>query len=252
MNFTRLNFKLPNFKLLMAGTLLAAAQCAHAGVIVGGSALLSSAELDELQTWLGHGEMTLTNIYTKHSGDAGYTFHAAADGKGPTFSIMRALASDGKSWKTIGGYNPVSWDSANDFHFTPDPADWKAFIFNLSDNVLKRQCNGGQTVDRLVDGPVFGTTPLGPDLAVTSGLSSVYSSGWSYGDGFHPATGLVGSDYQRSIVDGTVGAGNVEMGEMEVFSVTTAVPEPAQVTLLLAGLVVLFQRAGAARSPCKL
>jgi len=94
---------------------------------------------------------------------------------------MRARAGDG-SWKLIGGYNPQSWDSSNGAHYTADPRDWTAFIFNLSDDVLWRQSGPVQTYNRYFDGPTFGAMPLGPDLGVTADLSQVFSlGGWSYG-----------------------------------------------------------------------
>jgi hypothetical protein len=213
---------------------LALALPAQAAIIHGGSSLLDQSSLGTLENWLGHGKLTLTNIFTSQPGDVGVDFHAAADGKGPTFSVMRALSSDGSGWKTVGGYNPLSWDSSGQVHFTPDPPDWTAFIFNLTDSVLKRQTGPGQTTNRPFDGPTFGILPLGPDLGVTADLSQLYSSGWSYGDG-------MGSDYRRSIVDGTLNAPNTQLALLEVFSISvSAVPEPPPALLLLAGTGALL------------
>jgi hypothetical protein len=66
---------------------------AHAGVILGGSALLDSTDLTKLEGWLGEGELTLTNVFTKTIGDDGVDFHAAADGKGRTFVVLSAQES---------------------------------------------------------------------------------------------------------------------------------------------------------------
>jgi hypothetical protein len=229
-------------KKICAAALLATSLTAHAGVILGGSALLDSTGLAQLETWLGQGELTLTNIFTKTPGSFGFDFHAAADGKDATFSVMSVLGNNGTTWKTVGGYNPLSWNSTDTIRFITDPADWTAFIFNLTDSVKKQQSNGGQTTNDPYLGPVFGTAPLGPDLAVDTYLHTVYSHGWSYGDAFNQFTGTAGSDTGRSIVDGTLNAGNMELGALEVFTIApgggaTQVPEPATISLMGIGLL---------------
>lgn len=204
--------------------------CAGAGVVVGGSQLLDASAVGTLERWLGHGSLALTNIYTRGAGDVGMDFHAVADHKGATFAVMSARAGDG-SWKTIGGYNPQSWDSDSTIHYTADPRDWTAFIFNLDDNVLWRQSGPVQSYTRYFDGPTFGAMPLGPDLGVTADLSHVFSlGGWSYG-------GIANRD--RSIVDGTLHAPNMELAALEIFTIA-AIPEPRPALLLLAGLGVLL------------
>ncbi len=235
---------------LLVTALLTGAPPAQAGAIVGGSTLIDAAGLRQLQSWLGKGELSLTKLFSKHAGDVGVDFHAAADARGPTFTVMSALGNGGTTWKTVGGYNPASWDSVSGAHFTPDPADWDAFIFNLSDTVQKRQSNGGQTWNDPFDGPVFGTPPLGPDLGVDASLSSVFSSGWSYGDAFDPVTGTTGDDYRRSIVDDSIGAGNMTLAALEVFTIALApdpVPAPSTPCLIGAGLLAWWARRGKMR-----
>ncbi|MRX06850.1 PEP-CTERM sorting domain-containing protein [Pseudoduganella sp. FT25W] len=226
---------------LLAIALLCLPLWAQGGVIVGGSQLLGTSDLGTLEHWLGDGSLTLTNIYSKDPGDIGVDFHAAADNQGPTFSLMRARAGDG-SWKLIGGYNPQSWDSSNGAHYTADPRDWSAFIFNLSDDVLWRQSGPVQTYNRYFDGPTFGAMPLGPDLGVTADLSQVFSlGGWSYGGA---------ANRGRSIVDGTLDAPNMELAALEVFTISAAVvPEPPPALLLLAGLAALLLSASLRRRP---
>lgn len=215
-------------KRLLAGAALLLPLWGQAGVIIGGSQLLDAAATATLEQWLGQGSLTLTNLYTRSAGDIGVDFHAAADRRGPTFSLMRARGAGG-DWQTIGGYNPQSWDSSGQPHFTPDPQDWDAFIFNLSADQLWRQSAAGQSNNRPFDGPTFGVAPLGPDLGVTADLSQVYSWGWSYGGA---------ASRTLSIITGTADAPNMELAALEVFAVGTVAEAPPAL-LLLSGLAAL-------------
>ena len=44
--------------------------------------LITAADQSQLESWLGEGPLTLTNIYTKKAGDTAANFHAAVDGQG--------------------------------------------------------------------------------------------------------------------------------------------------------------------------
>jgi hypothetical protein len=59
-----------------------AASPARAGQVVGGT-LVDGPALAQLEGWLGEGELTLTNIFTKTAGDEkdDSSFHAAVDGR---------------------------------------------------------------------------------------------------------------------------------------------------------------------------
>jgi hypothetical protein len=224
---------------MLAAAVLAAGLPAQASTIIGSSALLDPAGLGQLDTWLGRGTFTLTNIYTKASGDDSFDFHLAVDGHGPTISVMRALGTDGTVWKTVGGFNPLSWSTAGPNASTL-PSDWTAFIFNLSDTLLRRQVGPSQTNNEAFLGPAFGVYHVADDLAVNGSLNSLYSSGWGYGATIQ--TVPPGADYGRSIVDGSINP-LASVGELEVFSITFApaeLPLPGTLPLLCLGLMALW------------
>ncbi|MGB9991125.1 PEP_CTERM-anchored TLD domain-containing protein [Pseudoduganella rhizocola] len=218
--------------VLLAGLLLAPFTSVHAD-----SSLLTAANRSQLQTWLGQGDLALTNIYTKQAGHTAADFHQAVDGKGRTFSIMEATNAQGETF-IVGGYNPASWQSSGGFNMTPEDRDRTAFLFNLSTGSLHRQTlknfvfdtlGAYQTYNAANYGPTFG---WGHDLFVPNdltngGISLLYS--YIEPDGSH---------FNTSLLDGTPYVSpNITFGAMEIYLIN-AVPEPSAYGMLAAGLAV--------------
>jgi hypothetical protein len=205
------------------------------GAVVIGGSLLSAGDANQIEAWLGEGPITLTNIYTKVTGNTSVDFHNAVDGQGRTVSVLKVF--DGVGTQLIGGYNPQSWALLDAFHMTPLDAQRTAFIFNLTGSIIQRQnligegaVNSGeyQTYNFFTYGPTFGA---GHDLFVDFTLNAGDAHNYSYG-------GTSGTD---NILNGVANDSTFEVGSLEVFSVASepaVVPEAASwITWGLLGLV---------------
>lgn len=230
---------------------------ASAGTIVGGSSMLTGAHVTQLEGWLGEGPLELTNIYTKTSGDTSTDWHTNVDGQGRTFSILEMVASNAQGQTIthiVGGYNPQSWRSTGPvWNDTPNDADRTAFIFNLTTDIVQRQClttdaatcgrDGSdegyrQTRNDATRGPVFGG---GFDLTVNSStLNSGYSWNWSY-------------DVAAGTGGGTAGGGNVNgidgnpslwqwtsVGALETFTIAEDTSDPGTTEVPAPGILAIF------------
>jgi len=195
--------------------------------------LLDPVLYGQLERWLGAGPLNLQNVYTWEDGDNSRDFHAAADHRGSTFTLMR-VSDEGGSW-LVGGYNPLSWSSTDGWH--ESRFDWQrsAFIFNYTDPALYRQVPTSnilpsqglrQTYNWPDHGPTFGA---GPDLLVNDRMDTALSWQLTYGD----------PDFEgRSIIDGSYGGQYMQLDAMELYAISL-VPEPANVTMLLGGVATL-------------
>lgn len=206
--------------LSAAGLLIAASLPSglSAASIAGGSTLLSGADANQLEAWLGEGNIILTKIFSTTVGDGKTSthFHTAADGQGRTFTVVELPAQGGYQRKVIGGYNPQSWSSIGNYNYSGADSQRTAFLFNLTTGALHRQklsaVDGNigqyQTYNNSSYGPTFGG---GHDLYIDSGLHSGYGYQYSYGPS--PAGG-----YSNGIPGG--GQSSLSYGTVEVFTIT--------------------------------
>jgi len=193
-------------------------------------ALLSAAYEAQLETWLGQGDLDFTSVFTKTDGATSLDFHAAADGKGATFTLM-SISGEGLAGgfaqvpQTIGGYNPQSWNSSGTFNNTPSDAERTAFLYNLTTGSIQRQNLVGegddgsgafQTYNKSSVGPAFGG---GFDLYSWDTLNQGYAGNYSYG----------GTSNGNEIVVANAfgGVAYFEIGALEVYTFTPAGTSPA-------------------------
>jgi hypothetical protein len=195
------------------------------------TSLLDQDTRRQLERWLGAGEFTFNNIFTRQGADTSLDFHLAADGKGPTFSLMQVTNAQGDTF-VVGGYNPQSWSSTDGYHITDEDFQRTAFLYNLTTPAVYRQVpatfelpskGASQTFNAAENGPTFGA---GPDLLVNGALDSAISWQLTYGD---PANEGV------SIIDGSRGGQFVHIDALEVYALAP-IPEPATAAMLAGGL----------------
>lgn len=111
---------------LAASGLFLISSFANAGTVTGG-ALLQQGDANQIETWLGSGDLDFTNIYSGTAGvSSAASFHAAADGTGATVSIYGITLANGDHAR-IGGYTTVDWGQPQADYY-PNPV---ALIFNL-------------------------------------------------------------------------------------------------------------------------
>ena len=242
---------------------------AQASSIIGGSTLLDAASLTQLEGYLGEGQLDITNIFTKQAGSTSVDFHAAADGQGRTFSVLRATgteqAPDGSTTRfseVIGGYNPQSWNSSTAYNNVFDTTQRSAFLFNLTNNTLFRENtaldpNYGdtgsiQTYNYSGLGPTFGYGDLITDSTLINGGTNTFS--YSNNLPFTGDTSLLLGLAGISVTTDGFGSGPFLIGDLEVFTIAdspvSSVPLPAALPLM-SSAIGLFG-IGAARRRNKL
>jgi hypothetical protein len=196
--------------------------------------LLTAPDASEIQTWLDatglySGSLQFTNIYEESAGDTPTTFHSAVDGKGPTITLMSVTF--GNQTAVIGGFDPQSWSSSTGYNMVSDPAQRTAFIYNLTTGLLQPETSAAsgayQTSNYSGYGPAFGG---GYDIGLYNGsLNNGYAFAYSYG------SGCVNDCEANGNILGLSGQTFFSVGQLEVFTISEAVPEPSTWAMMILG-----------------
>lgn len=216
----------------------------QAGTVNGGT-LLSGADADQLETWLGVGDQDFTNIWSGVAGVAtAASFHAAVDAAGPTFSIYDITLGDTSS-ALIGGYTQLSWGAGNGYAFDPS-----AFIFNLTTGELQTVQHGPRSILQSSYG--FAAFGNGHDIGGGNGvLGTCFGTVDALCDGYTYSVAYDQAQGQISIA-GDSGSGSGDSGfhyehiVVNSLEVYTFAPAAAQVPLPAGGVLLITALGGIA------
>lgn len=196
--------------------------------IIGGSSIISTSHVLQLESWLGESNLALTKIFSKYNdGASSSTFHSKVDNKGRTFTLMQII--NGSDVRIVGGYNSLSWLSNASYNYSAAGS----FLFNLTSSTLYANSRFNYYTYNHTDyGPTWGG---GHDLYINSTLSGGYANiGHTYGDYNQYNT----TSYQNSF---TGSYSSWSVGELEVFTISQdIVPEPASMILLGMAIAILW------------
>lgn len=200
--------------------------------------LLTSTGQAQLQTWLDttglySGGLQFNLIYDSSvDGNSAGAFHLAADGQGPTITLISAATFGNVVIHTIGGFNPQSWNSGTGFNLVTNPSDRTAFIFDLTTADFRPEIIGSagqsQTFNASSNGPAFGG---GYDLFTTDVFSSGYVQPYSYG------TSCGVNCLGQTNFFGQTGLTTFLTLRVEVYTLSqvAAVPEPSTWAMMILG-----------------
>ncbi len=222
------------FTLISLALLGLSVSSVNASTIIGGD-LLDQAGANQLESWLGVGSQTFTNIFDGTTGAKSASWHSAVDGIGDTISIYD-VTYGGTSY-LIGGYRHAA--NTNSGGWTVDPL---AFIFNLSDTTPfmldQTPSVWSPSCCSVYDSPgYFATFGGGHDIwggSTTLGNGGYVHGGYSYGAAASNRRGPI------DILGLPATYKNVSIAGLETYTYASfAVPVPAAVWLFGTALIGL-------------
>ncbi|TXH00509.1 MAG: PEP-CTERM sorting domain-containing protein [Rhodocyclaceae bacterium] len=222
-------------QIALIGTLTVAAispLSANAGVVTGGG-LLSNSAADQLENWLGSGDLNFTNIWSGTVGASSISWHASVDNAGPTLSIYDI--SVGTSRYLIGGYTDNNWYRSGSPGYQ---ADNDAFIFNLTTGIVKRNSESLSSTAQyaIYAAPGhFATFGGGHDIYGGENILGAPLNGWAF-PGFSYGPYLAGN-----IINGDPSVPFFTVNSLETYTFAPAPQSqdlPAPTPLALIGLGV--------------
>jgi len=188
---------------------------ANAGLIDTNSTLLNEANANQLEQWLGQGDLDWQSIWYGAGNARSHAWHAAVDTAGPTVSIY-SITHDGIDY-LVGGYTNLSWNKKSGKN---KKGTGESFIFNLSE-AKTWDVNAGE-VEIVADPYAFATFGTGHDLMggfTGIGISKGKAEQGSYNySGFFDAAAGHGGRYNYFFINSL---------ETFTFSAAVQVSEPA-------------------------
>ncbi len=127
-----------------------------------GSVLLNSAQMAQINSWIGTPSQSWVRCYHRGThGAATTTFHANCDGRGPSVTVVSLSTG-----RLIGGYASASWNSASSYFGTSS-----SFLFSLTNSFKHSYLQYSYYM--------YGNSSYGPT--------------WGGGHDFHTGSGTIGS-----------------------------------------------------------
>lgn len=212
--------------LFGAAFALAVPQVASAGIVSGGT-LLSGAYANQLESWLGTGDLDFTNVWSGTTGATASSWHAAVNNITiGTFSLYDVTYA-GQHF-IIGGYTNQSWGGSP--AYKPGSQE---FVFNLTSG-LRQTLNPSRTMYAIYANQNYFAT-FGGGHDIFGGANTIGSGGYSYQWSYNnTGTNLVTGTSQTYAA--------LTVNRLETYTFATAantVPEPATLALLGSSLAFL-------------